>query len=188
MEYSGVIVTLGVVAVPSALSDRAMMFCQPHRIRMVSIPSLLLATAVSLCAFSTSARASLIFESFSPSASDLVKTASLHDFELMSDSAHMVPGSDESMAAGSASIGDFSPLATAALFWQFRFLPSECSNDAGASGSSTTGPQSITVAICEYCTALSGWTLINWLDRTSFQFLPDAPRSGLMRPPQGHVA
>ena len=188
MEYSGVIVTLEEVAAPSALSDREMMFCQPHRIRMVSIQSLLLATAVSLCACSTNARAALIFESFSPSASDLVKTASLHDVELMSDSSHLVPGSDDSMAPGSESIGDSSPLATAALFWQFRFLPSECSNDAGASGSSTAGPQSVTVAICEYCTALSEWTLINWLDRTSFQFLPDAPRSGLMRPPQGHIA
>jgi hypothetical protein len=165
-----------------------MMFRQPHQIRVASIQSLLLATAVSLCACSTDAHAALIFESFSPSASDLVKTASRHDFELMSDSSHYMPGPDDSMAAGSESMGDSSPLATAALFWQFRFLPNECSNDAGASGSSTTGPQSGTVAICEHSTALSGWILINWLDRTSFQFLQDAPRSGLMRPPQSHIA
>ncbi|MDB5342792.1 MAG: hypothetical protein JWP89_1169 [Schlesneria sp.] len=188
MEYSGVIVTLGGVADPYVLSDREMMFIQPHQFRMASIQSLLLATAVSLCAFSTNAHAALIFESFSPSASDLVKTASLHDFELMPDSSILAPGSDDSMAAGSESIGDSSPLATAALFWQIHFFPNGCSNDTGASGSSTTGPQSVTVAICEYSTALSGWTLINWLDRTSFQFLPDAPRSGLMRPPQGHIA
>jgi hypothetical protein len=188
MEYSGVIVNLGGVAVSLSLSDREMMFCQPHRIWMAPIQSLLLATAVSLCVFSTNAHAALIFESFSPSASDLVKSASLHDFELMSDSSHFMLGSDDSMAASSESIGDSSPLATAALFWQIHFFPNGCSNDAGASGSSTTGPQSVTVAICEYSTALSGWTLINWLDRTSFQFLPDAPRSGLMRPPQGHIA
>jgi hypothetical protein len=155
---------------------------------MVSIQSLLLATAVSLCAFSTNTHAALIFESFSPSASDLVKTASLHDFELMSDPSHFMSGSDDSMAAGSESFGDPSSLKSAVLFWQFHYLPNECSNDAGASGSSTSGPQSVTVAICEYSTALTGWTLINWLDRTSFQFLPDAPRSGLMRPPQGHIA
>jgi hypothetical protein len=160
------------------------MFLQPHRIRMACIQSLLLATAVSLCACCTNAHAALIFESFSPSASDLVKTASLHDVELMSESSHLVPGSDDSMA-GSESTGNSSPVSTAALFWQQHFFSNSCSNDASASGSTTAGPQSVTVAICEYCTALSGWTLISWLDRTSFQFLPDAPRSGLMRPPQG---
>lgn len=164
------------------------MLSQPHRIQMASIQSLLLATAVSLCVCSTNAHAALIFESFSPSASDLVKTATLLDYDLMSESSHFVLGSDDSMAAGPETVGNSSPLATAILFWQSHFFQNGCSNDAGASGSSTTGPQSVTVAICEYSAALSGWTVISWLDRTSFQFLPDAPRSGLMRPPQGHAA
>lgn len=166
-----------------------MLISQTRRIRMVSIQSFCLTAVMSLCAFTSDASASLIFESFSLTASDLVKSASLHDAESTLD----VPwysgfNSDDSMAPAadlSANQNDPSP---AVLFWQVYLSPNSCSNDTGTSGSSTSGPQSSSSAICEYSTELSGWMLIGWIDRTSFHYLPDAPRSGLMRPPQSVIA
>jgi len=155
---------------------------------MSGIRSLLLATVVSVCAVPEEATASLIFESFSQTASDVVTTASVHDFELAQDFAHQATtGSDDSMASRSES-PESGLLTLAEFFWQTYFSPDGFSNNAGASGSSTTFSQTGPSAICEQTSALSGWMLISWLRRTAFRLTPDAPRSGLMRPPQGHVA
>lgn len=166
-----------------------MLISHTHQIRMVTIQSFCLTAVMSLCAFTSDASASLIFESYSLSASDLVKSASMHDTESTLDVPwHSGFNSDESMARAADSSADQSDPSPAVLFWQVYLSPNTCSNDSGASGSSTSGQQSSPSAICEYSTELSGWMLICWLDRTSFQYLPDAPRSGLMRPPQSVIA
>lgn len=160
-----------------------------HQIRMVSIQSICLAAVMGLCALASDAHASLIFESFSPTASDLAMLDSTRDAEsLLEFPSHSGMSNEDSMATGT----DSSPLqgepSAAALFWQICLSPNGCSTDTGASGPSSSGPQSSSSAICAFSTELSGWMLISWLERTSFQFLPDAPRSGLMRPPQGFIA
>lgn len=166
-----------------------MLISQTQQIRMLSIQSFCLTAVMSLCAFTSDANASLIFESFSLTASDLVKSASMHDAE----SAFDVPwhggfSTDDSMATATDTSADPNEPSASVLFWQVYLSPNSCSNDTGASGPSSSGPQSSPSAICEYSNELSGWMLISWLDRTSFQYLPDAPRSGLMRPPQSVIA